>query len=327
MTGATDGLRDKLRAVCQKARSDALRRADVDSPILYHYTCPVGLVGILSQGRIRATGIRYFEDKSELLYAERVYREVLDEIIGERPSSLQSRLAEACRIEPYPAPGRAGPLSRGSGKRATWLNKVLDMYVACFSTCNDSLSQWRKYACGGSGFAIGFDRRELEKAIQPPKDEAGFAAAASVNLVEVRYSVEAQKRELREIFDQCCSLISATSPPADICLCADQIVNCLALHAALFKDPVFAPEKEWRIIIEALPGRADLRFRSSADKVIPYIETAEQDTGRLPLASIAIGAAMDHEASRGGVRALLDTKGYGRVEILEAKLLLSGSPR
>jgi hypothetical protein len=326
---ASDCLVGKLIAIRQKVRSDALRSGDTNSPILYHYTNPDGLIGILSHGRLRATSIRHFDDKSELLYAERIYEQVLDEIKEQFPlSSLQSRLAEACHIEPDPALPRAGPLSPRSGKRSTWINKVLDMYVACFSTGNDILNQWEKYARRGAGFAIGFDRRELEKVIQPPKN-GGIAAAENVceniHWVEVRYSVNTQKRELRDIFDQCCSAMSATAPPSgtDINSCADEIVNALALHANLFKDPYFAPEKEWRIIIETLPGRSDLCFRSSADKVIPYIETAKQESGRLPVASITIGAAMDQEASAGGVRALLDMKGYRRVKIHEAKLQLS----
>lgn len=148
--------------------------------------------------------------------------------------------------------------------------------------------------------------------------KAGFAAAGNFNLVPVRYSVDAQKRELRNIFDQCSSAISATGPPTDIDICANEIVNALALHANLFKDPIFEPEKEWRIIIETLPGRSDLCFRSSADKVIPYMKTP-----KLPVASITIGAAMDQEASAAGVRALLDKKRYNKVKILAAKPLIS----
>ena len=195
------------------------------------------------------------------------------------------------------------------------------MYVACFSTSNDLLNQWQKYAGGGAGFAIGFDRRALERAIQSPKNRGRLAA--NTHLVAVRYSVDTQRRELRSTFDQCCAAISENSPPSDIKLCACEIVNALALHASSFKDPIFALEREWRIIIEALPGRSDLRFRSSADKVIPYMETANQKDGRLPVASITIGAAMDQEASVGGVRALLDAQGYGVVKISETKPLLS----
>jgi hypothetical protein len=311
-------LKNRLNSIGRKIRTEALRSVGTDcpTPTLYHYTSPAGLIGILRDGRLWATSIRHFEDKTELLYAERIFEQVLDEITERYPNSVQSRLAAACRIEPYPAPSR-GPLSPRSGKRATWLNKVLDMYVACFSTCNDSLNQWEKYACRGSGFAIGFDRRELETVIQQANG-GGFAAAGSFNLVPVRYSSNTQKRELRHIFEQCSSAISATAPPPDIDLCANEIVNALALHANLFKDQIFEREKEWRIIIETLPGRSDLCFRSSADKVIPYMKTP-----KLPVDSITIGAAMDQEASDAGVRALLDTKRHNKVKISGANLLIS----
>ncbi len=310
-------LEDKLAAIHQSVRNEALRSANTDDPVIYHYTSPNGLIGILKNGRVWATNIRHFEDKAELLYAETFHEQVLDAITQQhKPNSLQSRLAEACRIDPVSAiPRRAGPLSRGSGRLATWLNKVLDIYVACFSTRNDLQSQWKKYACGGSGVAIGFKRSELMKAIQPPRRRGGFPTF--VYLAKVRYNPEEQRRELRSSFDRYCSVIYETSPHSDLTRCAKAIVNELALHASLFKHPDFEPEKEWRIIIEALGGGSDLLFRSSADMVIPYMETAE-----LPVDSITIGPAMDQDPSERGVRALLDTKGYRRVRISRIGLKL-----
>jgi hypothetical protein len=105
--------------------------------------------------------------------------------------------------------------------------------------------------------------------------------------------------------------------------CADEIVKAFALHASLFKHPKFEAENEWRIIIETLPGRSDVCFRSSADKVIPYLTTVKQKSGRLPLASITIGAALDQEASALGVQSLLDARGYRGVKLLRARLLAS----
>jgi len=103
----------------------------MDDPIIYHYTSPDGLIGILREGQLRATSIRHFEDKTELLYAETIHENVLNEIEAQySPNSLESGLARACRIEPRPTPPRAGPLSPGSGKRRPWLNEVLDIFVS-----------------------------------------------------------------------------------------------------------------------------------------------------------------------------------------------------
>ena len=316
-------LKDELTAICQRLRADALHNTDDECPLLYHYTSPDALMKILSCGQIWATSIRHFEDASELLYAEEVYATVLDEIKEQHPNSIQSKLAEACSIEKHPGPRRSGPLSPGSGRRTTWLNRVLDIFVTCFSPRDDLLSQWQNYARRGAGFAIGFDRLALEAAVRPLSSPAGSVAPANVYFVKVRYSVPTQKRELRSIFGQCCAVLTSTSSESDISLCADEIVNVLALHASLFKAPRFTDENEWRMIVESLPGRPDLCFRSSAAKLIPYIKTPKQMSGRLPVASIDIGPAMDQEASRGGVQALLDAKGYHGVKISAAHLLLS----
>jgi len=240
VVAAANGLKGRLEAIWQKIRREAIQRADESDPILYHYTTPDGLIGILKRRRLWATSVRHFEDRSELLYAEGIFEQVLNGIAARHsPSSLQGRLAEACRIEPNPPPHRS-PLTKGSGGRAIWLKELLERYVACFSTRNDSIDQWKKYAGRGAGFAIGFDRHKLHEAIQPSTSGAG-PTAANVNLAKVRYSVDSQKHELRDIFDQCCNAISAASPPADVDLCAGEIVKALALHAALFKDP-----KLWR---------------------------------------------------------------------------------
>jgi hypothetical protein len=135
---------------------------------------------------------------------------------------------------------------------------------------------------------------------------------------QVRYRPEEQRSELKNIFERYCSVISGASSDSHLSRCAKAIVNELALHASLFKHPDFEHEKEWRIIIETLGGRPDLLFRSSADKVIPYTQTA-----KLPVASITVGPSMDQEPSERGVRALLDAKGCPKVKISRIELKLS----
>jgi len=48
----------------------AASRGATDVPVIYHYTDPKALIGILSQGQLWATDIRYLNDNSELRHAE-----------------------------------------------------------------------------------------------------------------------------------------------------------------------------------------------------------------------------------------------------------------
>lgn len=293
-----------------------------DDPKIYHYTSPDGLIGILTNAELWATSIRNFKDQWELLHAEAVFLQVLDEIAKESPPcSSRSKLVEACRIDPpFSTHPRSGPLDRGSGKCTTWLNKVLDIYVVCFSTNSKLLHQWKNYACGGAGFSIGFDRRQLREKIQPPpvnqnpKTWDELEIPYSTHLVKVRYSEQLQKAELKEIFERFSSVITDDMSVDQIDCCAEEIVNSVALHASLFKHPSFEPENEWRIIIETLGGRSDVSFRSSPNNVIPF-RRVKPEGGKFPLCSISIGPGMDPNTSR-SVQDLLDTKGYQGVRII-----------
>ena len=92
---------------------------------LYHYTSAQGLLGILQSNRIGATNSRFMNDPTEIAYATRLVREV-----------MESELLK---------------------EDARWLKKVKDsvndflneyennakVYIACFCTQGDLLSQWR----------------------------------------------------------------------------------------------------------------------------------------------------------------------------------------
>lgn len=120
-----------------------------DVPTVYHYTDAKGLIGILSEGRLWATDIRYLNDSSELRHAEEIQRQVIDEIVSTSPDgSLQRKL---------------------SAKAYHGMHlQTHNPYVVCFCEEDDLLTQWKTYGSWGSGFSVGFDRRKLTAATAPP---------------------------------------------------------------------------------------------------------------------------------------------------------------
>jgi hypothetical protein len=97
-----------------------------DVPVIYHYTDPKGLIGILTHGQLWATDIRYLNDSSELRHAEELQRKVLGELLTESPDrSLKKRLA----TEALEAP----PSFKGSE----------NTHVVCFCAEDDLLTQWK----------------------------------------------------------------------------------------------------------------------------------------------------------------------------------------
>ena len=120
---------------------------DADDPeLLYHYTDARGLLGILTSGHLWATEARYLNDASELDYTFQLFDEFVTGAIASSPSVLVEMLQQASTVG-----------------REAWRDDVL-CFVACFCEDKDLLSQWRAYAHGVGGYAIGFKRREIDAA-------------------------------------------------------------------------------------------------------------------------------------------------------------------
>jgi hypothetical protein len=47
------------------------------------------------------------------------------------------------------------------------IQKSADFFISSFGLCGDDLGQWRAYADGGRGFALGFDAAALEHESAP----------------------------------------------------------------------------------------------------------------------------------------------------------------
>jgi Protein of unknown function (DUF2971) len=286
-----------------------------DVPIIYHYTDTKGLIGILSEGQLWATDIRYLNDSSELRHAEEVQRQLLGEIITESlDGSLQKKLAMRAWESKHPFKG------------------VEKTSVVCFCAEDDLLTQWKTYGSWGSGFSIGFNRKKLESAVALPTPSLTelltIFGSTEANLARVRYSEEHQKNELRRAFNRYRESLSAEPTPSEIAKCADAIANNAALSASRFKHPAFESEKECRIVISSSAAISDLGlfFRPSSRTVIPYMKTPKQPDSKLPVVSITIGPTLDQKLSHQSVLALLIARGYydiGDVEIKTSKIPLT----
>lgn len=106
-------------------------------PTLYHYTSMAGLLSILETGRIRASHVRYLNDRSGLAA---MWEAVINRLEIRRDSA-------------------------NTTEGGAYLSKIIELatnkhlgnqFVASFSENGDDLSQWRSYCPGGAGFSIGF---------------------------------------------------------------------------------------------------------------------------------------------------------------------------
>ena len=277
-------------------------------PLLYHYTNVDGLMGIISGHKLWATHINYLNDSSEIVYT----RSLVEEAIRKKATEVQSEIASAFIEKAY---------------QSFDLTQVVDVYVSCFCEDGDLLSQWRGYAQRGDGYAIGVGAEALF--------ESGFRGLKFF-FGKVEYSRDKQERVIQSIITmvidglaQLTGGMSLQEAESTINQCCEVLRQSLWHLLAASKNALFSEENEWRAMC-LLPKRETLKrvqFRSSGNKLIPYIEVAfarPQDTPvqSFPIAQIFHGPTLHPELSKSSLKLLLGRYGYPHVEVMGSKIPL-----
>lgn len=147
----------KFESVRHEINSAVLdRKTHLDVPdvfpqeYIYHYTSAGGLQGILENGTLRFTNIRYMNDKSEVLAGLQKYFEIAFKNISkhEQDYFLKSILGVNSIEE-------------------LWDNMQEYIFICCFSLSNDELSLWNYYTkdAANQGYSIGFEYKKLIESI------------------------------------------------------------------------------------------------------------------------------------------------------------------
>lgn len=277
--------------------------------LLYHYTDAVGLHGIIASGELWATEARYLNDASELDYVFQLFDEVLEGFSHGSPTP------EA------PAQEVANMLRLASDVgRENWRDDFL-CFVACFCEDKDLLSQWRGYANGIGGYAIGFKRVEIEST-------SGDRPLGPYAFERVDYDAAAKKAELTAQLLQAVESYQRHAMREEERL---QVWRSLmgsyfgevGFYAPLCKSPGFAEEKEWRVISRL--RRSDLAksevpsFRTAALGLVPYValDVRGDDLPRRALVGeIVIGPTPHPGLAERSLRLLLASIGYTEDEVL-----------
>ncbi len=218
--------------------------------LLYHYTTPEGLVGIVRDGALWASDLFYLNDHSEL-------KRGIDKA-RDRFAALLQENADTAEQE-----------------RLTWLihdmrrlGSVDSMHVfACsFSLDPDSLSQWRAY-CRGGGFAIGFPLEQLKET----------ASAQAFELRECVYEDAEHDRVINRIVLDCLDRVSEVKSSRDWddrarFKVSGELHWAIMQSAPFCKDQSFAVEREYRAVSRpsATYDKDSMFFRTSRGLVVPY---------------------------------------------------------
>jgi truncated hemoglobin YjbI len=316
--------------------------------IVYHYTDPQALKGVVENAELWATDFRYLNDSQELIYTWAAFVQRLEQLAAE-----PGQYSEAYRAQ----------LEALKRMNAMDLMQFDDaMFVACFTDLADVASQWIGYGASGRGFALGFESERI-RTLQVPQYRHGAdgqLAPMTATLaggpdsgkdVEFKWNAFLQKASYGEgarelvvngLIDSV-RRISEDSGTFD-----DNVGNCIShthglVHRLpLVKHPDFQGEQEHRITItEHFGGKSlnqkqalhslgrqpftawaqgaletvDVQFRPHESKVfIPYVRLPfERDA----LVKVIIGPNVNHRLAEATVRRMLDRNGF-RDTVIEA---------
>ena len=269
--------------------------------IVFHYTSSGALPSIVTSGTetiIRATGIEYLNDQSEL----HTGLELVSSILTQEPHILE---LDELAIDAL---------------RNTFFEDTLETfsdryYVACFSCATGLVDQWRGYGENGIGFALGFTRSQIED---------NFSQYPNVETVECLYEPEEQRNAIIESVKRVDEFFSRLERSAidgydrsiDPGMFHFALKDALQKQLLRIKHTAYHQEREWRIIIAPLSGGPNNdknlilkpKFRSSPRGLIPYVSLS------LPrLRALIVGPSDYQEQNIKAARLLLRHIGYSRL--------------
>ena len=265
--------------------------------ILWHYTNGQALLQIVDSMSIFSTQISCLNDATELRYASRLFQEALADLrntIGADAAALKfldGALSYFTENPEFPA------------------QAVVPYFVTCFSDEKDDLSQWRAYAGGENGYAIGFKARDL----------VGWK---NCMLARINYDDKLHRELAQKVAAATVQFflegVREYAPPDTAKWSAEFFEaweRAITMVAPLVKDPAFVKERECRIVKGIYNELDQLRFiqrKSLMSRHLPLQPPmhAESGTPRLPIAEVMVGPCRHPQISRTSVETLLVQKGY-----------------
>jgi hypothetical protein len=221
-----------------------------------------------------------------------------------------------------------------------------DVFVACFATSGDQLSQWRGYGADGFGYTVGFEPGKLAN-VQP------FSGVA-----KVLYDEKQQKDVLKELVNQSIvqfaeianehlevtKYIQATTAIQELKMTenTDVVADMLAAHMGwrllvvlelllpLFKNPGFVEEQEVRLFSRTNSEpevKQQMKYTERRGILVPHIPISFTPD-KIPIRRIVVGPNLDFDQAEWSLRNLLNDHGFTEtdVEIVKSKVPYIGSP-
>lgn len=300
--------------------------------VLYHYTDAHGLVGIVKPSwpfpfrlkpeheigyhrvlRLLLSDVRFMNDTEELRFGARLLRERLRLVAGDHSIPQEFRTAFQDIDQFLDAEGIL-----------EWPRRCL---AACFCAKDDLLSQWRGYAGGTGGFAIGIDRDGLENrthAFHRNRWPGDLQPPSKPSLKRVVYGEDAGIAAIDEHIHSLMTsdwkgLITDQRPLARNSA-RNLLFTLLVQAVTTIKADTFSEEKEWRLVTLS-ESNYPIDVRARARGLLPYVDVGVN----ISWASTPVDQELHHKAHP-TIADLVVGPGPDQAEqVLAARELLAGA--
>lgn len=255
--------------------------------LLFHYSSPTGLVGIIKSRQVWATNISFLNDANEIEHAVDYARNAIENFRRKNHWTEE----EITLLDKMHS-------SAGSAAKR--------IYIFSLTEERDLLSQWRAYCPSSGGYSIGISSKQLKK----------MAAKQRFLLCKCVYDHTLQYRIVSEIINQFIeryrSLMVADQVNQEL---TDKIswefAQTLARFGPILKHPTFKEEKEWRLISEVIDEKhSQIDFRPGQASIIPYFKfNIDEKDDKLENCDekvlVVVGPTRDNSAAQMAVQFLL----------------------
>ncbi len=304
---------EKIRAVAtyDEEFKSITRKMEKESAnnVLYHYTSFGTLNEILKNNSLRASDLRFLNDKNEF----KIWFNAFDNVI-----MAMKQKNDYLSFAPF--------LDTIKEELDTY--KKFNSYVTCFSHERDLLSQWEMYGDKCKGIAIGFDKEKLinmmfkyNKVVINGKDPVFPGLLQG----DVEYSFETVCKDVMRMTKNLVKAYLESGENVEGFISQESKYHfkekCMSIIMRLqdAKDASFYAEKEFRLYWNQKDQQKKVDRFPKPSRLVPFVSLTCDE--KLPIKEILIGPAIDDpEASIMSIEDALNKFEYSNVKIEKSKI-------
>lgn len=235
-----------------------IEKCDTDT-ILYHYTSPTGLLGILDSSEFWLSDSDFLNDSSESDYFQDIYNQA-NQPIGNTRKEEHFKF-NAWMFSYYHTSSYSCPRQTANRTKET-------RYILSMSLDKDNLNLWSYYTknAHGIGYSIGLKEKSFEHLFRYDSDETLLSG-------KVIYDIDKQKQLLSELCNDYWQLYSNLNHTYQREYLYNKLEDNIVRYSVFMKNPLFAHENEYRIAVIRLGVNSTQQrlFREMNGAFIPYI--------------------------------------------------------